>query len=84
MLATLIRIFIAVIKYHNQKQLREGRIYFISQLGGHIIILRKVRARTQERNLEAESRWTLLTGLLLMTCSACFLIAPMITCGHHP
>lgn len=38
--------------------------------------------RTLSQELKQRSLWTLLTGLLWLTCSACFLICPEATCPN--
>lgn len=56
MLVIIDRIPIVVIKLHNQKHFGEERVYFSSVLSGHRPSLREVRARSQGRNLEAETK----------------------------
>ena len=41
--------------HHDQKQLREERVYFSLQLPSQTLSLREIGARTQGRNLEAEA-----------------------------
>jgi hypothetical protein len=52
--ATLVLVSIAVIKYHDQKQLGKERIYFILELPGHGSSMSEVMASTQSRNLKQE------------------------------
>ena len=62
------------IKHHDQKQLRKERVNFIFQL------LSSIQKRQQElkTGVNAEAM-KLLTDLLLLASSACFLISPRTT-----
>lgn len=72
MVTDIRRVSIAMLKLHGQEQLGD-RIYS-----------RDLRARTQGRNPEAADasavRGVLLTGLLFMACSTCFLYSTQ----HQP
>lgn len=48
-------LFVAVIKYHEQKQLMEERFYFSLKLSGHTPSLREVQERFQSTNLKART-----------------------------
>lgn len=66
---------VAVIRYHDQMQLKEERGSFSLQLSGHPPSLGDIRAGTQRRKLEAgteaEGMWS-----AFVACLAFFLIAP--------
>ena len=76
-----LRVSVAVMKYHGQQQLWEEKVYFT---------LAFTIKSSQDRNSSRAGIWrqelmqrpwrVLLTGLLLMTCSTCFLIEPRTTC----
>jgi hypothetical protein len=57
---------------HDPKQLGEGRIYFTYTYLSQFIIGDRARTQTLGQRLRGE----LLTDLLLLACSACFLIEP--------
>jgi hypothetical protein len=79
----LVRITTAVMKHHDQSKLgRKGVFGLHRYTATSLFILH----RSQDRNSNRVGTWgelmqklwrLLLTGLLLMTCSACFLIEPM-------
>lgn len=68
----------AVIKHHDQKQLEEGRVYFI--LHFHITVFyreksgEELKAGTGRRELNLVCGGVLVIGLLLMACSVGFLM----------
>ena len=82
--AALVRITIAVMKHHNQRQLGEERVY-LAYTSISLFILKEVRTGTHtgqepgDRNQCRNHGQVLLTGFLFMACSACFLVAPRIT-----
>lgn len=84
-LASCLRVSIAVIKHHHQKQLDEGAWCLFHSTVVHFgSLLRKMEAETQRRSLETETRAeatrrALFTGLLLVVYSTCFLGVPRTT-----
>lgn len=73
-----LRVFIAVIKHHDQKQLGEKRAYFILQLTA--CHEREVREGAQSWNQRRSYGGTLLTGLFPLAFPACSLIPLKTTC----
>lgn len=65
--AILLRVIVAVIKHHDQKQLGEERVYFAPHLCIDVFIIEEVRIGIQQtRNMAATQSmegW-MLTGLL--------------------
>lgn len=76
-MCVLVRTSTAVIKDHDPKLLGEEKVYFILQLLGHTLSLRKVRAETEVRTLQAETEAEAMRStayrLVPMVCSATFL-----------
>lgn len=64
----------SVIKHHDQNQLRDESVYFSSH--------EESEGRTWKQELMERPWRVLLTDLLFMAYSACFLIVP--TQGHQP
>lgn len=69
----MVRISIAVIKCHNQKQLVEERVYFKLTVPHHNLLLKEVRTGTEGKNLEAGTKAEAREESFLLACSACFL-----------
>lgn len=81
LISVFIKVYIAMIKHHNQKQFWKDSVYFTLQLSGHTSSLSEVRAGTQGRNLwqEVKQRPWRSTAYWLVH-SACFLRQPRTTC----
>ena len=81
----LVRVSIAVMEHHDQKQLGKESLFSLH-------ILREARTGTRARPKTEGRSWyrghesVLLTGLLRVVCSACFLIEPRTTAKgwNHP
>jgi hypothetical protein len=73
----LVRVTLAVVKHHDEKQLEEERVSFLSQFNiTNSSSSKAVRAGLkQDRNLEAGA----MEGCCLLACSACFLYRSQIT-----
>lgn len=69
---TCLRVSIAVIKYHDQKQLEKERISFILQFSDHTPSLRKVRTGTQGRKLVTGTSAEAIEECCLLTCCPWF------------
>lgn len=76
--SVLVRSSIAVLKYHDQKQF-EGSLF---SLHCHITVYhkRKSEQEAESRNWSRSHERMMLTGLIFVTCWACFLIALRNTC----
>lgn len=69
---------VIMVQNHYQGQLGEERLYSILELSGHTL-LRKVRNSCQEsrdRDWSISHEGMLLTSVLSMACSTCFLVQP--------
>lgn len=75
MTPVIVKVTIALIKHHQQKQLVEERIY-LAYAFTSLFIIEEVRTETQNRNLKAE---LLRKPWKFATCSARFLIKPRLT-----
>lgn len=69
---------VAVVKYDNQNQFREVKVYFIYISVSQFVMKESRQEFKQARNLEAGTscrglEGVLLTGFLSMACSVCFL-----------
>jgi hypothetical protein len=78
----LVRVSIALIKYQDQKQVGEKRVY-LTYTSTSLFITKGNQDRNSSRDRTwrqelMQRRWRG-TGLLPMACSACFLIEPMTT-----
>jgi hypothetical protein len=80
----LVRVAIAMMEHHDQKYKLERKGLIQLTLPYHCSLSKEVRTGTQAGTWRQELMqrpWrVLLTGLLLMTCSTCFLIEPRTTC----
>lgn len=68
MTCTLVRVSIAMIKHHDQKQLAEKRVYFILQLSGHSPSLRTVRVGTYDTKLKGGTGTEVIEECCLLAC----------------
>ena len=54
LISVFIKVYIAMIKHHNQKRFEQDSVYFTLQFSGHTPSLREIRAGTQGRNMWQE------------------------------
>jgi hypothetical protein len=76
--SALVRVSIVAVKHHEQKASRGQRLYSAYTFTNNALPKKSGQKLKHGRNLEAGAdagdHGVQLTGLLLMTCSACFLI----------
>lgn len=71
-----IRVSIAMINHHDQKQHGERGVYFSLLLSGHALSLKEVKAATHDRKLEIITEAKAQEMHCLLTYSACFHTVP--------
>jgi hypothetical protein len=77
--AQLLRVAIAVMKHHGQKQVGEKRVYLAYASTAFIVHHQRTsrgelkQGRNLETRADGEATEVLLRGLLFMACTACFL-----------
>lgn len=75
-----VRVSLDVLKYHDQKQIAEERVYLSLQLSGHTTLPKEVTTETQVKNGSRGNKETLLTGLLAKAAQVSFLTHLRATC----
>lgn len=73
-LRAIVRISIVLTKHHDHKRLKKERVCASLQFSGHTPPVTQTRAGTDGRNWGRGHGGGLLTDLLLLACSICFLI----------
>jgi hypothetical protein len=83
-IALCLRVSIAVVKHHDQKQSGEERVYSISQLSGNTPSLREARVGTQGRDVKAETEAEATEGCCFLTSHGLFSRLSYIPQDHLP